>query len=85
MSVVSRTLRFAQAEIDLVAWESNLLLSDTTHALLGQHLGFMAHHKILDSSVVTTDNSLINQAFPKLELLAITDASGFTRLTIYSQ
>jgi hypothetical protein len=62
---------------DLVAHNRNLLLNDTTRALLEHHLGFLAHLKIIDKPC-------LSKIFPKLELLAITDAQGFTQLTIHN-
>jgi hypothetical protein len=40
------------------------------------HLGIMLHRKIIDDAAAS-------KPFPKLELLAITDPEGFTRLKIY--
>jgi hypothetical protein len=54
----------------------NLLLNDTTRALLEHHLGFLAHLKLIDKPC-------LSKVFPKLELLAITDAQGFTQLTLH--
>jgi hypothetical protein len=60
---------------NLVARHRNLLLNDTTHALLEQHLKFMVHLKLIDEPCICN-------AFPKLELLAVTDVQGFTRLEL---
>lgn len=61
---------------DLFAHNRNLLLNDTTLALLNNHLGFLVQLKLIDKPC-------ISKVFPKLELLAVTDTRGFTRLTIH--
>ncbi|KAJ9095852.1 hypothetical protein QFC20_006561 [Naganishia adeliensis] len=54
----------------------NLLLSNTTFQLLLQHLRFMAHLKIISKPT-------IEEAFPKLDLIAVTDHQSFTKITLY--
>jgi hypothetical protein len=54
----------------------NLLLSDTAFALLLQHLKFLRHLKLLPKAT-------LQQAFPKLELIAITDHTSLTKISLY--
>jgi hypothetical protein len=51
-------------------------VTDASYALLKHHLGVMLQRKIIDKTAASNP-------FPKLDLLAVTDAEGFTRLKIY--